>query len=177
MRVRQRRWGLQPRVGPSTLGDRDGLEVNRNAVAAGCDGDTERPLAPRRESEIEAQPRCGWNDGGDRSPRVASRVRQPWAGGRNPVGIQTGVRPTGAGERIPSPFTGARHVAGWDGAVAEHSPTVSAPRLRVAVRVSPISGKPRRTQTKTRILAGRMRVDSGTPLDHQALATPGIGIS
>ena len=53
-------------------------------------------LQPQRgcSSQVgETQPRWGWRVLGRRRPRVASPTRQPWALGRNPVGIQQENRP------------------------------------------------------------------------------------
>ena len=41
----------------------------------------------RCESSM-AQPRWGWGHCGDGFPRVVPGTGQPWAGGRNPVGIE-----------------------------------------------------------------------------------------
>src|SRR5262245_17744355 len=66
----------QPKVGAPSAYLGVPLEINSTPTA----------LRPTRGGNNPPQPRCGWRTYYDQCPRVDS-VRQPWALGRNPVGI------------------------------------------------------------------------------------------
>jgi hypothetical protein len=86
----QRDFVIQPRVASlrATLGEPWKMCFNRNAVVA----DFMRDVRNSRN-------RVAVGNIGGRRPRVASQARQPWALGRNPVGILAGRTPSAPGRR------------------------------------------------------------------------------
>ena len=77
-------------------GNRGSMQTTSTRLRPMGDGKTAmiRTAAPRWSATAL---RLVWV--GDTSPRVASEARQPWAGGRNPVGIQMG-RDMGMGSLV-----------------------------------------------------------------------------